>query len=171
MSERLPREIDPIRLADEGVRLEGQLPGHGMARLHEQARPESRAEPVLVMLQFEHTAHGVRLMHGRVRTRVVTTCQRCLGPLVLDLEARPLMVLLAPGEAASGAPEDAESLTVQGPISLSDLMEDELLLVMPMIPVHAEDECHAPGSLPTPAAGHETRRKPFAALRGFKGKV
>ena len=176
MSERLPREIDPLRLADEGVQLEGELPGEIFARLRDQSLPGSPPQPVVIALQFEHTAHGIRMLHGRVGTRLTAICQRCLGPVELSLEARPLLALLTPGESPAGAPEAAETLVVDGPVSLAELVEDELLLVMPMFPLHGEGQCTAPGigkDAQTELAAEPEPAKqdgPFAALRGLKGK-
>jgi len=168
MSGQLPAQIDPIRLADEGVRLQGALPGGEMSRLRELSLPGSRPAAVAVDLQFERTAHGVRLMHGTIRTQVEMVCQRCLKPLTIEIVARPFFALLLPSEAE---PEEGETLVVEVPLSLGTLLEDELLLAMPMIPVHAEGECDYAFPVATgksPVA--ETRANPFAELRGFKGK-
>jgi uncharacterized protein len=171
MFDRLPHEIDPVRLADEGVRIEGQLAGESLARLRALRHPGTVPEPVLVQLEFERTAHGVRLLRGTFRTQLVVTCQRCLGPLTLALEAHPLLVLLAPDEASPTADEEAETLVVEGPVSLAELVEEELLLAMPMFPVHRDGECTAPGSKPEPEpASAPDARNPFAALGALKGK-
>ena len=70
MSGQLPAQIDPIRLADEGVRFCGTLPGSEMSRLQELVLPNSRPEQVAVDLQFERTGQGVRRMHGTIRTAI-----------------------------------------------------------------------------------------------------
>ncbi|HJW80694.1 MAG TPA: YceD family protein [Acidiferrobacterales bacterium] len=168
MSGQLPAQIDPIRLADEGARLYGALPGSKMSRLQELALPNSRPEPVAVSLHFERTGQGVRRMHGTIRTQVEMACKRCLKPLKIEIVAQPLFVLLQSGEAE---PEECETLVVTAPLSLAELVEDELLLAMPMSPGHAEGECEVafPGSAgQAPVA--EKRTNPFAELRGFKGK-
>jgi uncharacterized protein len=171
MSGRLPREIDPIRLADEGVRLHGELPGVAMTRLRELAAAGWAPPAVMLDLQFERTAQGTRLLHGSIRTTVGVTCQRCLGPMSIEVSARPYFVLLGPGEASVGVSEDTETLVVEGPLSLSELAEDELLLAMPMIPVHDDEACAAPGVAPQPPRAEPGKPNPFAALRGQKGKA
>jgi uncharacterized protein len=168
MSGQLPAQIDPIRLADEGARLYGTLPGREMSRLHELALPNSRPEPVAVDLQFERTGQGVRRMHGTIRTQVEMACKRCLQPLKIEIVAQPLFVLLQPGEAE---PEECEALVVEAPLSLTELAEDELLLAMPMSPGHTEGQCEV--AFPVTAGKApvaEKRKNPFAELRGFKGK-
>jgi len=168
MSERLPREIDPLRLADEGVRLQGELPGELFVRLREQSMTGGRPEPVSVNLQFERTGHGIRLLRGTIQTRFDAVCQRCLGPVSLTLVAKPFLALLAAGESPAGAPEDAETLVVEGSINLAELVEDELLLGMPMIPMHENGRCSAPGSRADEAPAEAGQDNPFASLRGMK---
>ena len=168
MSGQLPVQIDPIRLADEGARLCGTLPGSEMSRLQEFAVPDSRPGQVTLDLQFERTGQGVRRMHGTIRTQVEMACKRCLQPLKVEVVAQPLFVLLQSGEAE---PEECETLVVEAPLSLAELAEDELLLAMPMSPGHAEGECEAtfPITVGKPPVV-EKRVNPFAELRGFKGK-
>jgi len=170
MSERLPREIDPLRLAEEGVRLVGELPGELFSRLREWAVAGTIPESATIDLVFERTVHGVRLLHGMIGIHLTAICQRCLAPMSLELEAHPFMVLLAPGDQPSGGPEEAETLVVEGPIRLSEWVEDELILAMPMIPVHDDDQCSTPRAGTLPESGAEGKRNPFAALGGFKPK-
>lgn len=168
MSGQLPAQIDPIRLADEGARLYGTLPGSEMSRLQELVLRNNRPEQVAVDLQFERTRQGVRRMHGTIRTQVEMACKRCLQPLKVEVVAQPFFVLLQPGEAES---EECESLVVEAPLSLAELIEDELLLAMPMSPGHAEGQCEV--AFPITASKvpvAEKRANPFAELRGFKGK-
>lgn len=168
MSERLPRDIDPLRLAEEGVRLEGEIPGELFPRLLEWSVAGTQPDDVRIAVEFERTSHGVRLLRGIIGTRLTVTCQRCLRPMQLELEAHPFLVLLAPGDQPSGGPEEAETLVVEGPIRLSEWVEDELILAMPMIPVHDEDVCSTPQNGPLTESGAEGKQNPFAVLDGFK---
>lgn len=165
MSGRLPSEIDPIRLADEGARLRGELAGSSMTRLRELLPGGQTPLPVAIDLSFEHTTHGERLMRGAIETAVDAICQRCLGPVRIALTARPTTVLLRPGEVPGTAADEAEALVVEGALRLTELVEDELLLAMPMFPMHGEGECAAPGE---GAPGGNDRRNPFVALHGLK---
>jgi uncharacterized protein len=166
MSGQLPAQIDPIRLADEGARLRGVLLGSSMPRLRELTLSADR--PVAVELQFERTAQGVRRMRGTIRTQVDMTCRRCQKPLKIEIVAQPLFMLLQSGEAE---PEEGEILIVEGPLSLIELVEDELLLAMPMIPGHAEGECELAFPMTTDKVSESKKKtNPFAELRGFKGK-
>jgi uncharacterized protein len=140
MFSRLPTEIDPLRLADEGRTIEGELPAGQFIRL------DGLTGAVKVALHFERLAHGARRMHGRIEASVETPCQRCLEPVLLQLRAEP-DVLLKAGDVKNEEGSEAEVLAVNGPFNLAEYVEDELLLAMPMIPVHTDPACELPGSV------------------------
>jgi len=170
MFARLPELIDAIRLADEGARLRGELSAGGLQRLRELSRSGVPPAPVIVDLEFERTGHGVRLMHGTIRTTVEAVCQRCLQPATLAVMARSFVVLQVAGEEPVSGPEEAEVLVVEDPLSLNELAEDELLLAMPMIPMHEEGACAAPRDLGEAPPEPLEKPNPFSVLRGLKGK-
>jgi uncharacterized protein len=166
MSGQLPAQIDPIRLAEEGAHLRGTLSGDSMSRLRELTLLAD--QPVTVDLQFARTAQAGHWVRGTIRTQVEMTCRRCLKPLQIEIVAQPNCAVLQPGEAE---PEEGETLIVEGPLSLIDLVEDELLLAMPMIPGHAEGECELAAPMKTDKLSvTERKTNPFADLHGFKGK-
>ena len=138
MFSRLPAEIDPLRLADEGRTLEGEWQAGKFSRL------AGITGAVRVSLQFERLAQGARRMHGRIEATVETPCQRCLEPVRVPLRVEP-DVLLKVGETSNDA-SDTDVLAVNGPLKLAEYVEDELLLAMPMIPVHTDPACELPRS-------------------------
>jgi uncharacterized protein len=132
-----------------------------MARLRPALLDEAGA--VEVDLQFERAeGSGLRRMHGRLAARVQVACQRCLEPMALELVAEPDLILVGEGEAARLPPE-AETLAVEKPVSVAELIEDELLLVLPMIPMHAPQECPARRHV-AGAEGAAAGTSPFARL-------
>jgi uncharacterized protein len=162
--------IDPVMLADKGARLCGKLAVATLPRLAETCR--SHAGEVDVDLEFTRGDGGdVRLMVGSLHARVRLTCQRCLEDMDYELSARPRVVLLRPGEPDEAMPPEVDCLTVDKPIALSALVEDELLLVMPMIPLHDLEHCPARGHM-APVRAHdvagERKPSPFAALGQLK---
>jgi uncharacterized protein len=159
----LPATIDPVQLAERGAKLAGKLPIKGMTRLTE-GEPDGKVE-VEVDLEFRRAEGGnVYEMVGRLRTRLHTTCQRCLQPLVLELEAHPRLLLLRAGERADLAGPEADTLVVDKPLPLAQLVEDELILALPMYPVHPEGQCPAVA----PDRKAPDRKNPFSVLKGLK---
>jgi uncharacterized protein len=167
---QLPATIDPVALAEKGARLTGRLSFKALPRLAEACRGQSG--DVDVDLEFTRGEGGdVRLLLGTIRARVRLTCQRCLEEMDYELRSEPRLVLLRPGQAEEGLPPEVDSLTADRPIALSALVEDELLLVMPMIPLHDLEHCPARAFVATGKtrdAATESKPNPFASLQRLK---
>jgi len=170
----LPATIDPILLAERGARLTGTLPLKGMARLAQTALEGSG--DVFVDLVFERgEGENVLLMHGRLQVRLRVTCQRCLEAMDLELEAAPWLILLRPDARHVPREEnEPDTLVVDKPLALSALVEDELLLALPMVPMHEPSRCAARGHVTESGrvgkAKPEERGKPnpFSVLHKLK---
>ena len=97
-------------------------------------------------------------------------CQRCLAPLNWPLKSTGRAALVATPAEAERVPETLETvLAPEHRISIRDLVEEELLLALPLVPRHENDECAGdragtlvePGSAAEPVG--ETHR-PFGQL-------
>ncbi len=163
----LPDKIDPWRLTAEGGRLEGVLVLASLPRLA--AELEHAEGEVSVALAAGIDAQGLRFITGRLQTGIALICQRCLGPLQWPLDIAVSLALVRNETMADRLPEQYEPLLVaDGLISVADLVEDELLLALPLIPQHDQIqkcEIHADQALatsePVPDAG---QNQPFASL-------
>ena len=153
--------IDGFEFASAGATQEGRLPLSSFPRLQD----------VLVSDAGEaaYTLRGVRDGRGRpslrlqVRATLQLRCQRCLGPLLHEVQTDEVLVL-----ATSQAEIDADPMTVDAPtrvvaakeMAVRDLIEDELILALPLAPRH--DECEA-----RPEGNDRAASSPFAGLRGM----
>lgn len=163
----LPDKIDPWRLTAEGGRLEGVLVLASLPRLA--AELEHAEGEVSVALAAGIDAQGLRFITGRLQTGIALICQRCLGPLQWPLDIAVSLALVRNETMADRLPEQYEPLLIaDGLISVADLVEDELLLALPLIPQHDQIrkcEIHADQALaasePVPNAGQS---QPFASL-------
>ena len=143
MPEPLPQRVEPYRLAREGRTVRGTVAGTELARL---------AEAVLALdgdaeaeVAFGTDAAGVPHAAGRVRMRVRLVCQRCLEPMAVALDV-PLRVGFVRSEAAARAlPAEYDPVVIEAgaALALARLVEDELLLALPIVPRHGPDEACA----------------------------
>ena len=158
--------VDPIQLADTGARLTGELPLKGMSRLVEACSDDVGS--VRIDLQFERTrSDGLRTMSGTIAAQVHLTCQRCMAGMSFELEARPRLLLLRPGEHEDLL-ETGDAIVVEHPVPLSALVEEELLLQMPMVPLHPADRCPIETKSGAVQKKEEARSNPFAVLEKLK---
>jgi len=93
-------------------------------------------------------------------------CERCLGPMQWPVSASGRVALVADAAEADRAPAELETvLAPEHRLAVRDLLEEELLLALPLVPRHA-DACAAQGAAPSDAqAGDEKRQRPFADLQ------
>jgi uncharacterized protein len=99
---------------------------------------------------------------------VFLTCQTSLTTFRHEIAINDRLVLVDSEERlpAIGEESDAEDyLVADGPLDIRDLIEDAVLLALPMVP-------RKPGLEEAPAAGGEVEREPspFAALARLKRK-
>jgi uncharacterized protein len=127
---------------------------------------------------------GFATAEVRLQAQLQVTCQRCMGSMPLELEAVSPVVLVESEREAEDAPAGLETfLAPDGRLSLEALVAEELLLAVPIVPVHAAGAaCQpiiqapaaqsagsapaAPGTPTAPADGAAVAR-PFADLRAL----
>ena len=159
----LTATIDPILLAEKGARISGRVPVQSMARLRAQLLDDGGE--VDVDLSFEcMMGSNLRRMHGRVIAHVRLQCQRCLEPTELELVVTPDVILLRHGEPETNLPPEADAFSVgHAPVAVAELIEDELLLALPMVPMHRLEDCPARRFIVGATRG-DTGKNPFAEL-------
>ena len=95
-------------------------------------------------------------------------CQRCMQTMELGLDGTTHVALVFEEADAAEVPDDLEPvLAREGRISAGELVEEELLLSLPIVPLHEElSGCAVPPAaslLPEEAPEHVTQR-PFEGL-------
>jgi uncharacterized protein len=167
---RLPEVMDAWRMVAARRGFEGTLPLSSMPRLRE-ALCDDEGE-ARYAVEFDRDALLVPYVELRVQAALPLTCQRSLQRFLQPVQVVQRLALLAEGvdvEAAeAGLPEGYEPLLLpaDGALRLAELVEDELILAVPVVPV-------APGSealeqdwpVPDEDAG---KANPFAALAALK---
>ncbi len=99
--------------------------------------------------------------HGKLSLR----CQRCLEALAWDLAVDTRLQLIRAGQAIPDEElenDETDALEVEGEIDVLALIEDEILLAMPLAPRH--ERC----GLPNPG-GDTDEKSPFAVLAALRG--
>jgi uncharacterized protein len=131
------RDVDP--LAGGRVRLDFEIPLAELPRLRAHlARVEGS---VAGHVSFERE-RGLPVAEVAVACRVALTCQRCLEPLELPVQSEGRVALVADESEGDRAPAELETIRAPGHrIALRDLVEEELLLALPIVPRHAAAEC------------------------------
>ncbi|MBI2278341.1 MAG: DUF177 domain-containing protein [Dechloromonas sp.] len=160
----MKRVSDAFVFAREGRVLEGTLAVSALERLHD-LLAEVSGEVVFRLEGFKG-ANGELMLHLEVSGVLPLACQRCLKSVAFDLDVDNLLQLVPEGaELSQEELEDdtRDFLPVARELNVVDLVEDEILLTLPVAPRH--EKCGLPG-----AADAGERINPFAKLAGLKGK-
>src|SRR5882762_4217083 len=175
------RPVDPTRLdvaafAKDGGSLEGQCPVRSLDRLSEATHPDAHpTDAALAHWTAEGESRPVRgappqvWLHVKAQARVALICQRCLAPVDTALDAHRSFHFVSGEDVAAQLDADSEDDVLALPhwLDLRALVEDELLLALPLVPRH--EVCPEP--LPMSHGDEEEADpapNPFAALAGLK---
>ena len=139
------------------------------------------ATGVRVDLDFGHDDEGRRRLRGKLQATVPQLCQRCLQPLQQELHCNLDVLVLDSEQELKELPESASVTTdaivdETGELDLLALIEDELLLSLPLVPRHEDAGCsavlndlkHRAGDEGDSADGPGKRPNPFAVLATLK---
>jgi len=129
------------------------------------------AAVVRVDVRVSRSSSGIALVEGRLEGRFRRQCQRCLEPVDIDVAA-DLKLAVTGQDAENSVPAGFEPWqSDEADVVLKDLLEDELLLALPMIARH-EDELRCAELAPRQACAapdeQPRRHKPFAVLKDLK---
>jgi len=164
--------IDNIAFAKKGERLNGEVSLSACQRLMDllQSQVTANADAdgssvIYFSLAGEVDAQGRCFLNVKISATLKTSCQRCLEPMSLPFELN-FRYLIAEGLdeiAEDASADDSDEYDLQAPDAAMDvvaLIEDELIMAMPIAPVHDSDCAKL-----TMQAGDKPN--PFAALKGL----
>lgn len=147
---------------------EGRLPLSSMARLRE-TLVDAEGE-VVYSLEFDRDPLQVPYVELRIEARLPLQCQRSLERFLLPVSiVQRLGLLRDDGEADEAVlPEGYEALFVpaDGELRPAELVEDELILAVPVVPVSPGSESVERDWPVQP--DDEIRANPFSVLAGLK---
>jgi uncharacterized protein len=174
------REFDPFRLdvvvfAKEAGTLEGRWPLASFDRIADSAVP---GVPVTDDYEVHWSARGEQRqmrggdaqiwLHLEAAAKVSLECQRCLQPVSVPLQMSRQFLFVHGEDAAAQLDADSEDdvLAITRALDLRELIEDELLLAMPIVPRH--EVCPEPLVAPADDEIADGPPNPFAALAALK---
>ena len=175
MSSRLPELVDPWRSAGQNRSFSGRVELGQLHRLTGALHAVSGdAEFDLVFSRDEQRRPRIS---GFVRATLSLQCQRCLDEMLLPVDVDLNLAVIEVSAEAERLPEDVDPVQVEeGMLRLLDIVEDELILAIPQVPMHSQGECDieraesAPEPVPVDSEEDESEQEenPFAVLAGLK---
>lgn len=170
MSGKLPQRIDPFRAAEQGRVLKGEIPVRQLTRLLDVVAEPGQDLPV--EFRFVKDDGGQSFVEVACHAVLVLRCERCLGNVdfTLDLHHRLALIDEQSEKAQNGV--DAVAVDDEG-LFLREMLEDEILLSLPLIPRHASlDACDQDKiawiKSPENSESPERAANPFEILKKLK---
>jgi uncharacterized protein len=161
MQNYFPKIVDPWELTVARGYLQGEIPLQVMPRLR--SLLNASHGKVVVSLQAGIDEQNIHFFIGYLQTSVEMVCQRCMNPLRLPMRVNFRLGLVHAEAQVGDLPEGYESLLVpqDGLLAMSEWVEDELILALPLVPRHDDmHECEALGLV-----------FPGKTLRSLEGKT
>lgn len=166
----LPLKVDPFRYADNGHSLDGSLPIKNMERLCSSLASDEG--DVDVSMVFGKNEQGIRYIKGHLVTHLMLQCQRCLEPFKYEMINHFLCGIVHTEEEAIRLPERYDPLVItEGSLILSDMVEEELIVSLPIVPMHDANVCHAQLPFESSSSRAETfekRDNPFKVIKTLR---
>ncbi|UXN34257.1 23S rRNA accumulation protein YceD [Avibacterium paragallinarum] len=170
---KLPITTDPVKDAQRRLDYDGYYAINQLTRLAESV--EKVLSDAQVTLSFFIDPQKLVVMKGKASVEVELICQRCDKPFTQVLEAEFAYSPVSNLDQADALPEIYEPIELNefGEIDLLATIEDELMLCLPIVPMHSSEHCEVSvaeqvfGELPEELA---KKPNPFAVLASLKQK-
>lgn len=165
----LPEQVDHRKLANHAGIVEGYIPLNRFTRLI--GLLQNDEGEVAVRLSFGKGIGGGTQVTGTISAKGEMICQSCMALFVKSIECQLDVVIVNDESRAEKLPTEQDVLVAEDKlVPLVDLIEDELILAIPMIPRHDQVDCPSRvfslGEEATQAVLEEdgTTHRPFADL-------
>ncbi|MBF7731348.1 YceD family protein [Pseudomonas sp. N040] len=165
----IPSHVDPRKLADRAAILEGELPFESLPRFSEPLA--DKAGVVRAKFVFERAERRAAVIRCELDAEVKMVCQRCLELAVLPVHVESSFQVVKEGATDITVPKGYEALEVgEELLDLLTLAEDELLLALPIVPLHSSEDCQQLAGFdePDPEPDEVSRSNPFSVLAQLK---
>lgn len=165
----LPIQVDAFRFAESDARLQGTLLIKDMQRLIPNLYSnEGQAQ---IQMEFGVDKQGIRFLRGRYTAGLMLQCQRCLESFAYETEGNFLSGMVRAEEEAVQLPKGYDPLIAkEGMLTLQDVFEDELIVNLPIVPMHSETDCKVklPLTIETNEKVEESKENPFKVIEFLK---
>ncbi|MDD2162040.1 MULTISPECIES: YceD family protein [Pseudomonas] len=165
----IPPHVDPRKLADRSATLEGKLQ---LADLQRLCGPLADNQGMVrTKFSFERDERNAVVFHSELEVEVKMVCQRCLELVTLPIHSECDYAVVKVGGNTQSVPQGYDVIELdEDPLDLLALVEEELLLALPIVPAHDPKDCQQPAGLEEPESSEDevTRSNPFSVLAQLK---
>lgn len=190
MTSSLPETVSILNLCQNSRTLSGRLMVVDCLRLVEALPLPAEIHELDVKLKFWLDGAGYSRFSGEVTGRLPLVCQRCLSGYDFEFSSQIASAYFESEDAleeamrAGNLPDDVEAVVIEPAVQIEAqgdtasveeeklinfvaLIEDDLLLALPMVPLHPEKSDGSPGCKAAKVADTTEDAKPNALAAGL----
>ncbi len=167
MKQGIPEKIKLYKFATRGLCFSKKYKLRDFPRVSKIA--SNLDDSVNVDLSFFLEKNNVPCIIGEIKLKLVTTCQRCLCDVDISLEPKFKLAYLNNEQQDGEIDSSYETILIKNEeFSSIELITDEILISIPMIPMHKND-CSM--NIDAEILTNQKSESPFAILKQVKAKI
>ncbi len=172
MSDVIPNEVE-LRFCDKSRSVKGKLAITRLPRLCDLLSETSGDVQVELNFAIDDRISNqkVRCVKGKLVAQLNLNCQRCMEPMLCSIAKEINLGLTENESELDEIPDFLEPFFAeQGLVSIVDLVEQEILLALPLIAKHELESCPAQQYVltETKATEAEAKQNPFSVLKELR---
>ena len=170
MRDKLRKRYQVHKEVTQNGRFEGDLLLSEFERLPELLHLEGsrqRERKIALHFEFSRSEYDLPMVSGHIQTRLDLECQRCLKPLEVPLSLDFSLLIDAGDDVVQQSSQDT-LYSDDGYIDIVEVIEDELILAIPLVAMHEDRDCNADWQAVAAATETSEKENPFAVLQQLK---
>lgn len=167
----LPHKVDAFRFADNEIHLQGALLIKDMERLSPSLC--STVGEVEIDIGFGVDEQGIRFMRGHYDTHLMLQCQRCMESFEYKVSGNIMSGIVNTEEEADQLPKGYDSVIAkEGMLVIQDVIEDEIIISLPIVPMHNSIDCKIilPLVIDSAQIKESEKENPFKVIEFLRSK-
>jgi len=168
MRDKLPKSYQVHKEVARNGCFEGEIALSELRRLGELLHLEDsdlKGRKIFLKFEFARNEYDIPMLTGQLETSLELECQRCLKAMELPMALDFGLMIDASDELVSDSSVDT-LYSDDGYIDIAEVVEDELILAIPLVAMHEDTRCNENWQVSDSEAVFKDN--PFAVLQQLK---
>jgi len=165
MQGKLKQRYQIQKEVSRGNQFQGQIEVKKLSRLCELLAFDDGE--IALEFEFKQSDFGTPMISGRIQTCLQVECQRCLQAMETDLAFDFKLLVDADDDIVRESSLDTV-YSEDGDIDIFEVVEDEIILALPLVSMHENDTCNAHWQASDNSQESVVRDNPFSVLKDLK---
>ena len=165
MQGKLKQRYQILKEVSRGSHFQGLIEVKKLSRLCELLAVDDGE--IALGFKFENSDFATPMISGEIKACLQVECQRCLQALETVLAFNFKLLVDADDDIVSESSLDTV-YSEDGDIDIFEVVEDEIILALPLVSMHEDDTCNAHWQASDNSQTSAVRENPFSVLKDLK---